>query len=190
MNVQPDHLEKVKKLEEHLFSLEANGWLQYEFLTPKWFLLLTFFIIPWIVWWFFKKRIVFTESILFGVIVILTTLILDTVGLQFRFWEYPIEFIPVIPRAFPFDLSMVPVPYILMYQYFRTWKSFCLSLVVMAASFAFIGEPICVWLNLVNYIHWNYLYSFLYYILLGIGLRLLITRIRRYELFGQRSLKR
>lgn len=185
MNVGRDHLQEVRLLEDHLFSLEAEGWFHYEFLTPKWFLLLGFFIVPWIVWGLLKKRKVLSESILFGVSVMLITILLDTVGLQFRFWEYPIEFVPVIPRAFPFDLSMVPVPYMLMYQYFQTGKSFSIALVIMAASYAFIGEPFCEWLNLVHYIHWQYIYSFCYYILLGTGIRLLVNKIKRFETMGQ-----
>ncbi|TYS16598.1 hypothetical protein FZC78_11430 [Rossellomorea vietnamensis] len=181
MNVERDHLSKVRKIEDHLFSLEAEGWFRYEFLTEKWFILLAFFLVPWIIWIFLKKRHLLTESVLFGVLVMFITLLVDTVGLQFQFWEYPIEFLPVIPRGLPFDVCMVPAPYMLMYQYFRTWNSFIKALLVMAACFAFIGEPFSIWLNLVHYINWHYFYSFVYYIVLGISIRFLIIKIRRYE---------
>ncbi|MCM3570935.1 hypothetical protein M3183_22960 [Neobacillus mesonae] len=102
------------------------------------------------------------------------TILFDTVGLQFSFWEYPIEFLPVIPRAFPFDVSVVPVAYMSLFQYARTWKSFISAQIIMTFAYAFIGEPLCKWINLVCYIKWNYLYSFLYYILLGLGIRALI----------------
>ncbi|MGM7722075.1 CBO0543 family protein [Metabacillus sp. Hm71] len=52
----------------------------------------------------------------FGTIIMITTTLLDVVGLQYRFWDYPIAFLPIIPRAFPFDFSMVPVAYMLLYQ--------------------------------------------------------------------------
>ncbi|WP_113928000.1 CBO0543 family protein [Bacillus sp. P14.5] len=185
MKVQRDHLLDVRLIEDHLFALDAKGWFRYEFLTPEWFLLLGFFTVPWIIWFFLKKRRLLVESILFGVIVMLITLLLDTVGLQFRLWEYPIEFVPVIPRAFPFDISMVPVPYMLMCQYFKTGKSFGAALVIMAASYAFIGEPFCEWLSLVHYVNWHYFYSFVYYILLGTGIRFLIIKITKYEARAQ-----
>lgn len=47
---------------------------------------------------------------------------------------------------------MVPVAYMLLYQYFRTWKSFILAQIIMALTYAFIGEPFCEWVKLVNYL--------------------------------------
>ncbi|MDR4886292.1 hypothetical protein RGU12_01870 [Fredinandcohnia sp. QZ13] len=52
---------------------------------------------------------------------------LELVGAQYSFWDYPIAFLPIIPRAFPFDFSIVPVAYMLLYQYFRTWTFFYFS---------------------------------------------------------------
>jgi hypothetical protein len=102
---------------------------------------------------------------------------LDTVGVQFSFWEYPVEFLPVIPRAFPFDVSMVPVAFMLLYQYYRKWKSFIIAQIIMALAYAFVGEPLGEWINLVYYLKWNHLYSFFYYIVVGIGIRAILLKI-------------
>lgn len=171
-----ENLQNVRLLEDQLFTLDAKSWLENEFLTWEWWLLLGFFVVPWILWSIIKKRKWLIESILFSVIVMVITILLDTVGLQFTFWEYPVEFLPVIPSAFPFDVSMVPVAYMLLFQYARTWKSFMVAQIIMAFAYAFIGEPFCEWVDLVLYIKWNYLYSFIYYILLGFGVRALILK--------------
>lgn len=176
MGTREENLEDVRFLEDQLFLLDAKGWLENEFLTWEWWILLCFFVVPWMLWFIMKKRKWFVESLLFGVIVMNVTLLLDTVGMQFTFWEYPVEFLPVIPRGFSFDVSMVPVAFILLFQYFQTWKSFIIAQVIMAVAYAFIGEPFCEWLNLVRYLKWNYLYSFVYYIILGIGVRALILK--------------
>ncbi len=176
MGTREENLVDVRWLEDQLFVLDAKGWLENEFLTWDWWILLCFFVVPWMLWFIMKKRKWFVESLLFGVIVMNVTLLLDTVGMQFTFWEYPVEFLPIIPRGFPFDVSMVPVAFILLFQYFHTWKSFIIAQVIMAVAYAFIGEPFCEWLNLVHYLKWNYLYSFVYYIILGIGVRALILK--------------
>lgn len=176
MDTIEENLEGVRFLEDELFMLDARGWLENEFLTWEWWILLCFFVVPWIFWFVMKKRKWFVESLLFGMIVMNVTLLLDTVGMQFSFWEYPVEFLPVIPRGFPFDVSMVPVAFILLFQYFQTWKSFIIAQVIMAIAYAFIGEPFCEWLHLVRYFKWNYLYSFVYYIILGIVVRALILK--------------
>ncbi|WP_305777687.1 CBO0543 family protein [Priestia flexa] len=101
-----------------------------------------FLVVPWIIIWSkLVKRDIILEILLFGTIIIITTTLLDVVGLQYRFWDYPIAFLPIIPRAFPFDFSMVPVAYMLLYQYFRTWKFFIIAQITMALTYAFIGEP-------------------------------------------------
>jgi hypothetical protein len=172
-----ENLDNVRLLEDKLYYLDLNGWLENEFLTWEWWVLFCLFILPWLLWWKLAKRKWLVESLLFGVIVMVITLLLDTVGLQFTFWDYPVEFLPVIPRAFPFDVSMVPVPYMLLCQYFRTWKSFIIAQMIMAFAYAFIGEPLCEWIGLIYYLKWNYLYSFFYYIIIGIGIRALLLKI-------------
>ncbi|MGN7943287.1 CBO0543 family protein, partial [Metabacillus sp. 22489] len=71
---------------------------------------------------------------------------------------------------------MIPVAYMLLYQYFRTWKSFILAQIIMALTYAYIGEPFCEWVKLVNYLEWRYRYSFIYYIIVGIVTRALILK--------------
>lgn len=171
-----ENVERVRLLEDQLFTLDAKGWLENEFLTWEWWLLLAFFVVPWILWSIMKKRKWLLESVLFGVMVMLVTILLDIIGLQFSFWEYPVEFLPIIPRAFPFDISIVPVAFMLIFQYNRSWKSFMIAQLIMAMTYAFIGEPICEWIDLVHYIKWNYLYSFFYYIVLGVAVRALILK--------------
>ncbi|WP_321166003.1 hypothetical protein [Heyndrickxia sporothermodurans] len=72
---------------------------------------------------------------------------------------------------------MLPVAYMLLYQYFRTWKSFILAQIIMALTYAYIGEPFCAWVKLVHYLEWRYRYSFLYYIIVGIATRALILKL-------------
>lgn len=42
------------------------------------------------------------------------TILLHWVGYNLNFWDYPIEFVPLLPGALPFDVSMISVPYMLL----------------------------------------------------------------------------
>jgi hypothetical protein len=172
-----ENLKEIRLLEDKLYHLELNGWLKNEFLTWEWWILVVFLVVPWVIWAKLVKRDIILEILLFGTIIILTTTLLDVVGAQYSFWDYPIAFLPFIPRAFPFDFSMVPVAYMLLYQYFRRWKSFILAQIIMALTYAYIGEPFCEWVKLVNYLEWRYRYSFIYYIIVGIVTRALILKL-------------
>lgn len=172
-----ENLKEIRLLEDKLFQLEVDGWLKNEFLTWEWWILVVFLIMPWVIWAKLVKRDIILEILLFGTIIILITTLLDVVGAQYSFWDYPIAFLPIIPRAFPFDFSMVPVAYMLLYQYFRTWRSFISAQIIMALIYAFIGEPFCEWVKFVNYLEWRYIYSFIYYIIVGIVTRALILKL-------------
>lgn len=172
-----ENLKEIRLLEDKLYHLELNGWLKNEFLTWEWWILVVFLVVPWVIWAKLVKRDIILEILLFGTVIILTTTLLDVVGVQYSFWDYPIALLPIIPRAFAFDFSMVPVAYMLLYQYFRTWKSFILAQIIMALTYAYIGEPFCEWVKLVYYLEWRYRYSFIYYIILGIVTRALILKL-------------
>lgn len=172
-----ENLKEIRLLEDKLYHLELNGWLKNEFLTWEWWILVGFLVVPWVIWAKLVKRDIILEILLFGTIIIITTTLLDVVGLQYRFWDYPIAFLPIIPKAFPFDFSMIPVAYMLIYQYFRTWKFFIIAQITMALTYAFIGEPFSEWVELVYYFEWRYSYSFIYYIIVGIGTRALILKL-------------
>lgn len=177
MSTRFENIDKIHLLEDKIYHLDFNGWLENEFFTWEWWVLLIFFIIPWLIWFKLSKRELLVESLLFGAMIIIITITFDTVGLQFSFWDYPVEFLPVIPGAFPFDVSMVPVAFMLLFQYFGKWKSFIIAQVFMALVYAFVGEPFCVWINVVYYMKWKYLYSFFYYIIVGIGIRAILLKI-------------
>jgi hypothetical protein len=111
--------------------------------------------------------------------VAIVTKLLDWIGYNLNYWDYPIQIIPLIPEAFVFDLSMIPVAHMLVYQYFKTWKSYCMGLVCMSVLYAFIGEPFCNWMMIVVYLKWKYIYSFVYYIVIGMTVKALVENLKR-----------
>ena len=172
-----EYMWKIAKLEDKVHRLDREGWLQNEFLTWQWWLLGIFLLIPWLIWIRLVDRKRIIPILLFGMLVLIITSLFDNIGLPFKFWKYQTQFIPIVPRALPFDCSMVPVAFMLIFQYFGNWKSYSLALILMSSLFAFVGEPFSIWAELVVYINWRYLYSFIYYIVLGMLIRFFITKL-------------
>ncbi|UCZ53849.1 hypothetical protein LGQ02_03430 [Bacillus shivajii] len=179
MGNRGEALHEIMKLRSEITQLRTESWLNYEVFTWNWWLLIVFLIVPWIIWIKFVDRNRIFEVLLFGMIAISITLYLDAVGDELLFWVYPITFIPVGTIALPFDVSMVGVAYMLVYQYFTTWKSYIIALVVMAGIYAFIGESFAHWAELVYYPKWTFYYSFIYYILKGLLVKCLMERMRK-----------
>jgi hypothetical protein len=176
-----DYLEKVNRLEVKAFRLDLEGWLKTELFTWNWWILVAFFIFPWILWAFLADKNKLMETTLFGTLVIILTTYLDAAGIDLEFWRYPVQLIPLTPRAVSFDMSMVPIAFMLLHQYFEGWKPFTIALVITAAIYAFIGEPLSIWLGLVQYINWEYIYSFFYYVVIGLLIRWLILKFNKFQ---------
>jgi hypothetical protein len=178
MDRKYESLWAIRELQDKIVLLDMERWLGHAFVSWNWWLLFVFLIMPWIFWIKLVDRKRIFEIALFGMIIIFITVCLDSLGTHLGFWVYPVKLIPIIPKAFPFDASIIPVAYMLIYQFFKTWKSFFCALLVMALIYAFIGEPFAHWAELVFYIKWKFFYSFLYYIFTGILVRLLILILR------------
>ncbi|QOR67155.1 hypothetical protein IM538_03110 [Cytobacillus suaedae] len=171
LNTLEKHHQNVKQ--------DINHWLNHEFLTWNWWFLVAFILIPLVIWIKVVDRKRILEIMFVWTLVIIPTSYLDAIGVDLKFWVYPVQFVPITPRALPFDVFMVGVTFMLLYQYFSTWRSYLIALFIMALLFAFIGEPISKRLNLVYYIKWKYHFSFFYYVLLGVTVRAIVLKCKK-----------
>ncbi|WP_057763082.1 CBO0543 family protein [Cytobacillus praedii] len=176
-----ENLESINSLEIKAFQLDLDGWLKNELFTWEWWVLVAFFILPWIIWAILADKTKLLESTLFGTLVIIATTFLDAAGLELEFWKYPVQLVPIAPKAIAFDMSMVPVAFMLLHQYFVNRKSFIIALLITSAIYAFIGEPLSNWLGLVQYDKWKYIYSFFYYVIIGLIIRWLIIKLKKLQ---------
>lgn len=131
------------------------------------------------IWFRVADRTQILETSLFGALVIIITTYFDAIGNEIGLWVYPIQLIPLTPEAIEYGFSMVPVAFMLIYQYFRAWKSFIFALITMAAIYAFLGEPLSHLLKAVLYIKWTYFYSFVYYITIGVLIKAIVDKLKR-----------
>lgn len=170
----------LKTLSKHHDNVrqDINHWLEYELFTWNWWILVAFILIPLITWILVVDRKRMLELLLVWSLVIIPTSYLDAIGVDLKFWVYPVQFLPITPRAIPFDIFMVGIAFMLLYQYFSKWKTYNIALLTMALTFAFVGEPISHYLNLVFYIKWKYYYSFFYYIVVGITVKAIVDKCK------------
>jgi hypothetical protein len=161
----------------HQLQQINNATFHFGVSSLQWCTLVAFLIVPWIIWIRVVDKDRIHPILLVGMVVIIVTTIFDVIGYYLNFWDYPIIILPLIPSALPFDLSMVPVPYMLLYQFCRSWKSYSMGLLCMALIYAFIGEPFSNWLRLVIYIKWSNMYSIFYYIIVGISVRIFVEKL-------------
>lgn len=157
----------ILELEKRLTQARIDNWLHHDLFTYQWWLLVVVLIIPWIVWWRYvdKKRIL--EILVVGLMVIIIVSYLDAVLSEFGLWSYDYEIVPVWPRLITADFSALPVLYMFLYQCFPKWKSYALTVTIVSACWAFIGEPLLEWMDIYHPHVWKHYYSFPIYMMIG-----------------------
>lgn len=170
-------VEQLAEMVRLLTQGRIENWLGEGLGSWRWWTLVILLIAPWFAWLKLANKRQFNELTLFGLIVMVFTITLDELGFMLSFWDYPVDLIPILPRLSSVDYTVVPIVYMLTYQYFSTWKSFFWALTVVSIVFSFLVEPIIVYLEFYVLIKWLYWYSFIIYIIMGLVARWILMRI-------------
>jgi len=173
----PTH-EELRKAQMELHRLTYEHWIQYDLFSLNWWLLLAVMIIPWIIWWKLVNKDHLIEITLFGLFTALASAILNTIGFSIGLWSYPAKLIPINPPLFPADFTLLPVTYMLIYQYFKYWDRFFIACITVFAIFAFVGEPFLESTNIYTKYHWEYIYSFPIYVAMPMFFRWLVKKMK------------
>ncbi|GAB6158572.1 hypothetical protein JCM39194_17720 [Desulfotomaculum varum] len=161
--------------------MQNQHWLHHDLLTLQFWLLIILLIAPWIIWYklIAKKRL--CEILLFGMIVSIIATTLDEFGCQLNLWEYVYDIEPLFPRLIPVNFTVLPVSYMLLYQYFKSWRSFLAAGFVMSALFSFLAEPVLVWIGIYQMLHWKHTYSFPIYIIIAVLVKWLTELVLKIQ---------
>lgn len=156
-------------------------WVENAFLSWQWWMLLITTILMWILWVKLVDRNRVHFLLNFGLIIGGLSVTLDVIGTNHGAWAYPIHlYWAFIPPLIPFDLSYLPVIYMLIYQrYGQRWFNFLLALIVSSAFISFIIEPLFHWVGIYALYKWKYIYSFPIYVLLGCFVKVLVELINK-----------
>lgn len=165
MEVTKDMLSEMQR---QLVNKSINYWVNDVFNTWQWWLNIATLILPIIIWWKLVNKKNLKDLIIYGFFASGFAVLFDVVGETLVLWEYPYLVIPMDYILIDTDYSVLPVVYMLAYQYFPKWKGFILSNVLISAIFSFLAEPLLVWLGLYELHGWKYIYSFPIYVAIAI----------------------
>ncbi|ARK31939.1 CBO0543 family protein [Halalkalibacter krulwichiae] len=103
---------------------------------------------------------------------------IDNVGVRFGFWSYPYQAIPFLPVHFGLDAALIPVSFMLLYQYcLNHEKNFYVFALGLCAGLSFVFKPYLVIFNLFQLHNGaNYFYLFVFYLII-VGLAIVITNL-------------
>ncbi|WP_160848590.1 CBO0543 family protein [Pontibacillus yanchengensis] len=174
--------QEVEEAKKHFKELLEAYWLQNDYLSWQWWLLLFGSTVPWIIWWVFvdKKRGV--EILSFGLLAGVFSTILDAIGSNAMAWGYPIRLHWLFyPQLYPYDFTGISILFMICYQIAKdSEKKFALLALITSAFMAFGLEVIFVKIGIYEPYNWRHIYSFpIYFLIAWISRRIIKSLVKR-----------
>lgn len=176
------NVHEIVQLNKALFEANYHYWQEHVLFSFNWWFLLTLTILPWVIWWGIVDKARMLEFMLMGTMTMVVAVNFDMLGHAFLFWTYNYKLIQTMPSLSAIDLSLLPVLYMVIYQFFSKWKTYVIAHVILSLGGSFILEPLFVWMGIYTLHGWRYIYSFPIYIMMGITFKWLIIKLKSLEI--------
>jgi hypothetical protein len=163
---QTEYLNKIRSITEELSQIQIDYWKTFSNLgTWQFWVVILMLIAPLIVLYVLLDR---NKALLFGFFGLnyhIWFAYVNSIGISLGLWEYPYEILPFIP-SFALDASLVPICFMLLYQWtLNHKKNIYFYSVLLSAFFAFVLKPILVTFHFFHmYKGVNYVHLFLFYV--------------------------
>ncbi|WP_442600168.1 CBO0543 family protein [Neobacillus sp. D3-1R] len=168
-----DQLKKLHDLEETSKDLGEEWidyWQKYSNLdTWQFWVNVALLVIPLVVLFLKLNRKRAFHLGFYGFSVHVFSTYVDSYSTRFGNWEYPYQVIPFLPMNFGLDTSLIPVVYMLTYQWtINHKKNYYIAIFIAAAIFSFLFKPFMSYLHLFQLSNGTtYLHLFFWYLLGG-----------------------
>lgn len=159
-------LEKIKNMTEQLSKVQIDYWQQFSHIETWGFkIVLLMFTLPLVYLYFaIDRKNIFLLGF-YGFNVHVWFSYINIWGVRQGFFAYPFELIPFIPGNLALDAALIPVLFMLVYQWtINLNKNFYLYSTALSLFLSFVFKPILVSTGMfVLYKGTNYFHLFLLY---------------------------
>lgn len=167
-------MDKIIGFRKQIYQTNKDLYMHHILFTFKWWIVLFVIILLVLIWWKLVDKKRFHEIALAGFISALITLTSDNIGVEKVLWAHPIQLLGLIRNIHELDLVVVPISYMLLFQYFVEWKKYIIAVITYALLAAYIIIPFSVWFGTYRIISWKYTYSFVVFIIMGIMIKFIV----------------
>ncbi len=144
--------------------LMHNVWKEHMLFTWQWWLAVFLTILPWIVWFFLRKKDSTDRLMYAGFFMMVISSWLDFLGVVYGLWLYYVDVYYSIPPHIMWDFSVIPITVMLLIQYKPNFSPLIKSMIF--ASFGVLGEVVFQWIDFYEVLKWKIIYSIPIYMLL------------------------
>lgn len=159
--------EDVQEARETLRDVSFQHWIQDDIFTWQWWFLLAAAIVPWILWLIVHDKRRTFEILSFGLIWAVLSSLLDVIGGELVLWGYPHKLLPMVPPLFPADMTVIPVIFMLIYQFAKSYYRYFILSVLGSALFSYVFERLFIKGEMFTLHKWSHTKSFLGFVVLA-----------------------
>ncbi len=168
---QAEYLGRLTQMQDNLTNAWRDYWYQYSNAgTWQFWFILGMLVLPLVVLYFTLDRDKALQIGFYGFNVHMWFTYIDAIGIRLVRWEYPYRITPIVPVSLALDASLIPVIYMLVYQWTRNHrKNYYVYLTVVSLLLSFVFKPILTALDLFElYKGTTYFHLFIGYMVTGL----------------------
>jgi hypothetical protein len=170
-------IDEIIKANDALNKLTTQRWFSQELFTIRWWGLAGFLVLSYVLCFKLldKKRLV--ELLLYGSLVSVFSVVLDIYIENRNLFLYKARLIPIIPSIFIYDITALPLYFMVLYQHAATWKKYSIWITLVSLLLGYIFTPLMVKLGYLQLINWSYTKAFLVIIFVGFLAKAVVSLI-------------
>lgn len=99
-----------------LHDLMVTKWFTQDLFSIRWWGIIGFLLFSYILCFTLMDKTRLSKTILFGALMSVFSVVVDVVGCNSGLWIYNASIYPMIPSIFIYDITALPMYYMLIYQ--------------------------------------------------------------------------
>ena len=150
--------EVIQQARITLHGLVMEKWLTEDVLSWRWWSMVGLVALSYLICFklFDKQRII--VLFLFGSLLTVGASVYETVGVNFVLWFCATPVFPIVPCLFVPYLTVLPVYYMLIFQYTTTWRQFSLWNLIAVSLYSFVLLPVFIHFKISEMNNWQPFY--------------------------------
>ena len=152
--------DRIHQLRLELWNLSYTQWKTQTLFSIQWWSIIAMIAIIYAIWWVIVDKRRLSQILLFGSLVAIQRVVMDTFGTNVALWSYDIRETPLYPSVFLHDITVTPLALMVVYQYCHSWKKFFVWSGLATGIISFVFFPILIKLGFLTLYNWNLFYSF------------------------------
>jgi len=160
----------IHQLRLQLWDLLYSQWKEHLF-SAQWWFIVAIMVISYALWWKFVEKPRLLEILLYGCFISVARIIYEDLGVSMGLWNFPVRLVPLGISLFLNDLTVVPLIFMIVYQYSASWGHFIIWSTIAEGFIAFVFHPLLSMLSIYKAWNWSNVYSFFIMMVIAVLMR-------------------